>query len=580
MIHDIDLNHFRDGAIYVSGPVQYQDLLQILFDSLYESDGLVKMTLQQSHAYLGNLRVLVILDDSGLGPKQIDPVLDALAEAAVVIVGPERTAVGRGRALRLKGLPHQDAVTLFKQSLGRALSSDEPLILDQICTLLNDMPLPISGVAAQAAQTNLSLKKLLTDLQGRKPWAGQGADLSVGPSLEQIVLALDATDRQLITLLAAFDESSASCEALQALIDLSGRDFDEHIESLRALGLVQFERPTKRSRTSGLGGEIPARVALASAFHQTARTWLVDDSARSSIAAYYATRLGQGDRLPVDELPNLLGAIEDCVRSGWLDQLKPMVRAADQSLARLRWWNEWQHVLDLTRRAAQADADRGLEAWAMHQLGTVLGALSTFDRAMHLLRTALSIRQALGDQTGAALTQQNLEVLEYMVPARVEEETAQPQDQTESQEQMDEPEPTIETQDAVSAGPPSTDRSKRIRLGLAFAAVSALILVGLLVLRFVAGVGESTGQDLDLNISWEFGDAWNAIDSESWTQQLKIVTDGSDGDLSYFLNGEPVSEMFEVVLPLCEGAHGTIRVESDVGASAEVDFAFDSPFCR
>ena len=69
-------------------------------------------------------------------------------------------------------------------------------------------------------------------------------------------------------------------------------------------------------------------------------------------------------------------------------------------------------MLDLTRRAAQADGDRALEAWAMHQLGSLLGALGVFERALHLLRTALSVRQALGDEVGAALSAQNLQVLE------------------------------------------------------------------------------------------------------------------------------------------------------------------------
>jgi hypothetical protein len=83
-----------------------------------------------------------------------------------------------------------------------------------------------------------------------------------------------------------------------------------------------------------------------------------------------------------------------------------------------------------------------------------------------------------------------------------------------------------------------------------------------------------------LTASWEFKDAWNAYDNETWTQQIIIVAEGGDGDYHYLADGKPVGEMFEVALPLCDGARGTIQVQSGDGQTAQVEYEFDSPFCR
>jgi hypothetical protein len=83
-----------------------------------------------------------------------------------------------------------------------------------------------------------------------------------------------------------------------------------------------------------------------------------------------------------------------------------------------------------------------------------------------------------------------------------------------------------------------------------------------------------------LSVSWEFGDAWNAFDNKTWTQQVIIIAEGSDGDYRYFAAGNPVGKMFEVTLPLCDGARGTIEVRSGDGQNAQVEYEFASPFCQ
>ena len=124
--------------------------------------------------------------------------------------------------------------------------------------------------------------------------------------------------------------------------------------------------------------------------------------------------------------------------------------------------------------------------------------------------------------------------------------------------------------------------------GGAFAVLLALTALAVLMIGALAALGlwptptnGDNGAGLSpLITSWEFGDAWNAVDNKTWTQQIIIVAQGGDGDYRYFANDNPIQKMFEVVLPLCDGARGTVEVQSGDGQSARIEYEFDSPFCQ
>jgi RecA/RadA recombinase len=566
LAHQVDLNHFPDGAVFVRGPIRYPDLLQALFDLFYESDVPVKITVQNAHIYLRSLRALVILDGLGLAPQQMDPALDALQEAAVLILGPERTALGRGRSFAHQGLSHEDAMTLFAQAWGQIPSGDEATTVDELCQVLDDVPLSIASVAACAAEMDWPLAKVYSDLKGCKPWSGPGGAPSIGPVLEQLVKTLDATDREILILAGSFAGNAAPFATIARLAGLSAGRLQERIERQHRLGLLSLA-PASLAET----GPGTPRVALNSAYYETVRAWLVDDAARQTVVRTYASRLGQGGSLSGDELWGVLGAIEDCALNGWVEHLTLLVRAVDPVFAHLRWWAQWQHVLDLTRRAATTAGDRALEAWAMHQMGSLLAASGVFDQAAHLLGTAASIRRRLPDLAGAELSEHNLAVLEQLKPPPVPE-TEPPRTR------VPEPSPAAEAEEP--APEPVAEPTRRRVPRLALVGVFVLLALSLMTLRYAVVSSETGEAQAPFELSWEFGDAWNALDNTTWTQQIKIVVDGEEDDYLYFVDDEPSGPNFEVTLPLCEGGQGTIRVESARGESAEVPYAFDSPYCR
>jgi len=581
LAHTIDADRFPDGVIFATGHFRCQDLLQALFDSFYTSETPIRITDEHSKTYLNNLRSLVVLDDIGLGPKNIDPVLDALTESAVLVAGPERTALGRGRAIKLGGLPRQAAIELFSSATVPTPSPEEAPFVDQICLFLNDMPLAISGMAAQITYGGKSVPQVMADLQNRRPWSGTGGDPSIGPALEQIVADLDSTDRGLLTLLAALNGQCVAVETLAQMLGLSMTELLDRAQNLHQLQVIRPYDPTQQGfdvKTSKLLSE---RLGLVPGYVETVKTWLVDTAARQRVADYYATQLSRGEHLPGYEIRCLLGALEDCWQQGWLDNFRPIASAANRVLAELRWWAEWQHVLDLTRRAAQSLGDRELEAWSVHQLGTLLGISGEFERSAHLLRTAKGMREALDDSVGVDLTSHNLKIIENLTPVVTLDlpPTGPDVESSAIGETIEESLPEFQRIQPDQGTLPAGGTNRRFVAMIAIITALVIVLAGAVAMVVVAGIGGNRNEGSDLAISWEFGDAWNTLDREQWTQQIKIIVEDEDGDLTYFVNDEPSDATFERVLPICDGDQGTIRVESSDGRVGIVAYEFESPYC-
>src|SRR5262249_29533735 len=76
----------------------------------------------------------------------------------------------------------------------------------------------------------------------------------------------------------------------------------------------------------------------------------------------------------------------------------------------------WRQVLDAQLQAARALGDRDAEARALHQLGTRDLCLGQTAPARTFLTSALTMREALGDEAGAEITRHNLSLLPQPAP--------------------------------------------------------------------------------------------------------------------------------------------------------------------
>ena len=123
---------------------------------------------------------------------------------------------------------------------------------------------------------------------------------------------------------------------------------------------------------------------------------------------------GSTDRVSdvVDDLELILAAAEWASEAGCWAEMVRLARAVDGPLALSRQWGAWEKVLRHALEAARAAGDEVSEGWALHQLGTRALGLGDQGSATHHLRSAVALRERLGDQPGAAVSRHNLRLSE------------------------------------------------------------------------------------------------------------------------------------------------------------------------
>ncbi len=159
------------------------DLLQFLFDSLYESERDYKPREAELLNLLRDKRALVLLDDVDLPRAEIERTLNAAPECAFLLSSEERHIFGEGRALRLQGLPDPEATQLLERELGRLLAPGEQVAAQAICALLEGHPFHIAQAAAAAQERNLPLDDLAEKMQAAKAKGQPPSDSLSGASV-------------------------------------------------------------------------------------------------------------------------------------------------------------------------------------------------------------------------------------------------------------------------------------------------------------------------------------------------------------------------------------------------------------
>jgi|GEM_PF-2483781 len=403
LAHTLPGDAFPDGVVYVSARRRsYEEVLDALFESFYETEGAVKPTEQQVRIGLSSKRALLLLDDVGLSKTEVEDVLETAASCAVLLTARRRCLWGRGVARRLKGLPRADAVRFFQRELGREFVPEEMVIVEEICAHLKDVPLAVVKAAAIAREEGLSPEQVLQVVK-RPTEMAEDVEVGLARALGLALERLDPYDCQMLATLAAFGGDAVSHEARAEVSGLP--DVDERLARLERLGLVHAQSPSY-SLDPGFKELIQA-------------TWPLGNL-QARIANYYLgwakrhardfARLGQ-------EADSILAALEWGLEAEKWPLVTGLARALEAFLAWQGRWGAWEKVLTGALRAAQAAGDRAAEAWALHQLGTRALCLGEEAIAQSRLEQALRLREALGDREGALITQHNLNVLLGPPPA-------------------------------------------------------------------------------------------------------------------------------------------------------------------
>jgi Domain of unknown function (DUF4062)/Abnormal spindle-like microcephaly-assoc'd, ASPM-SPD-2-Hydin/NB-ARC domain len=392
--------HFPDGVIYRDqvGRQPSADLLQFLFDSLYESERNYKPREAELLNLLRGKRALVLLDDVDLPRDEIERAMNAAPECAFLLSSEERHIFGEGRALRLQGLPDPEATQLLERELGRLLAPGEQVAAQAICALLEGHPLHIAQAVAAAQERKLPLGELAEKMRAAKAKGQNPADL-----LNQWMIESDSDDeKRAMAAMAALDGAPARAETLAALSGIS--DFEATLEKLTKRKLVE-------TRVDGYRLTGPLQTIMQKDRDLT--EWR--DRALAYLTAWAEEQ--RRDHRGLERVSAaLLSVFNWALRNGRWDEAKRLGRALDVALTLSGRWEAWGQVLQQVGEAASAVGDEETAAWVLHQQGSRALCLGDDEAARRYLTEAMERRAAMGDHAAASITRHNLDWLFPTVP--------------------------------------------------------------------------------------------------------------------------------------------------------------------
>lgn len=379
---------FPGGVVYM--PVRRipaEDLLLELFDAFYEREPNVIPTDTQIRHALQPIRALVILDDLVLDREDVELLFDAAPQSAFLLSASQSLPSAEGRLIQLHGLPMKEAMDLAGRVMGRQFDEAERAAVQEICAALQGHPLRIIQTIARAKEEDLPLAQVAQTLKAgevdeRRRWG---------------LLALPEKSRRTLAALAALNGAPVHS---QHLLSLAGVDENESaIEDLLRRGFVQ--REGQAFRLSGDLGEVLSQIWDLSSWGERLVDHFLDWAAdHGSVAQEVAA-----------QVEALQAAIDWASELGrWRDLLR-LVRSLEGALALSSRWGAWAQMLQSALTAARQAGDPLTQAWALHQLGSRSLALGDLSGARQGLVSALRLREALGDTTGAAFTRHNLKML-------------------------------------------------------------------------------------------------------------------------------------------------------------------------
>jgi hypothetical protein len=389
-----------NGVVYLEGIDQvgavlgWEDILQRLFDALFESEPPLKVTLASARTYLSNTSPLVLLDDLVLNEDALDSLADLFPQAPVLAV-PARVLDSEAfEPFQVKPLPLDEAKELLARRAGIDLEEAGPDHLENICTLLNGMPLALVTVGKAMRANEWGLEQALSMLESIQTVATQPNKAAVERSLHFANSFLTDDERHMLALTAAAPAISAGREWLELFS--GGPTVSQKLEDL---SLLQVNSPRLRLHPEY------ASLILGSVDVDAIKGQLL-----SSLREALATRSLDFEFIE-DELGNILGLLDWAAgQQRWRDVIA-LGRAVDPYLTLHGLWVAWQNILDRVHTAGKAIGDQAVEAWALHQLGTRSIGAGDLQGAAGQLGKAFDLRQSLGDQEGMAYTRHNLDYL-------------------------------------------------------------------------------------------------------------------------------------------------------------------------
>lgn len=396
-----------NGVVYLEGVDEtgqmlgFGDIVQRLFDALFESDPALKVDLTTARTYLSNVRALVLLNSLTLTDDNLQKLLDLFPSAPILIAAEAGSRLDAFQDLSLSPMPRADALALFFDRAELKLDDANQVPADRIAQLLDDVPAALAIVANVIREKGLKLIDVLDQLRTAAASSKEAGRAALERAWALMWNQLSEDERGMMTMSAAAFGVSVDRKWLEGLA--GGKAVSGKLESME---LLQANSPRLRLMP-GMRAMMLERVNLQSARER----WLEEMSSAMD------ERWDDFDFVG-DELGNLIGLIEWCAANRNWAKVISLGRKLDPYLTLHGLWDVWQRLLGRLLEAARASKDHLSEGWALHQLGTRALGMNDAHTARNFLQQACVVRRAAKDEVGLAYSQHNLGLLGPVAVAR------------------------------------------------------------------------------------------------------------------------------------------------------------------
>lgn len=404
LAYQSELAGFSSGVIYSQVNQQSNaDLLKSLFDAFYEYDSPIKPTENEIRHYLDTFNALILLDDVETTPQQIQQLMNVAPNCTFIAATSQRSLFGEAREVTLKGLPTAAAISLFERELGRTLSAEERNAAEHLCELVGCNPQRILRAAHQAREENRSL----VDIIPPDPAAPVNQALATAE-----VESRSENEKKVLSALAIFYGAPVAAQPIAAVADVSATE--QILDDLEKQGLVQSHEK-RYTLSSDLRNALPWNLT---SLRIRALTHFVD---------WVKEQQGDTEAIANSAQPILL-ILKWAVSARMFAEARALAHGTEEALALSGKWDMWATALQSVLEAARAEPNPADESWALHQLGTRALCLGDGAEAERSLISALTLREAMHDERGAAATRHNLNILYGPSPPKKPDKPVEPVD--------------------------------------------------------------------------------------------------------------------------------------------------------
>jgi hypothetical protein len=386
-----------DGVVFIEGltettaSTKMADLVQRLFDALFESEPHLKVDIETARSYLSNRQPLVFISSIALAPGNLTTLADLFPNAPILVETQQWIANDVFTHIALGKLDRGPALQLFAERCGLPLEAETQPILSEIADLVDGLPAALVTVGNAIREQKLGLSEVVSRLRELRQ------DRGLDPLNSAYALVLDGLtdpEREMLIQAGAAPGISIDREWLESVS--GGKPVSDRLESL---GLLQANSPRLRL-SPGLRGLVQPDHGIPAARESLLRHLISELKNRWNNFDFVAAELG-----------NLLGLLDWAATQNRWQDIFALGRGLDPFLTLRGLWTAWGGALDTLHFAATAAGDQAMEGWVLHQLGTRQIGQRDYASAKTLLTRARDLRRSLGDETGAAYSQHNLDFL-------------------------------------------------------------------------------------------------------------------------------------------------------------------------